>query len=413
MILPVNEDAAREPLLRSSSTSDSLDKNAQDDQPSRWQTLRTKLEDIWLQGKGMILVIVSQFFGASMNVIAKLLGQNGDGMDPFQILFARMSITVLASFIYMWYAQVPNPLGTRPVVGLLILRAVGGFFGVYGLYYSVQYLPISEASVLTFLAPILSCYTCSLFIPGERFTGKQQLAAVISLVGVVLIAQPFAFFRSGESANTTTEESDTTKKEYQHTMAVIVSLIGVMGASCAYSTIRMIGTRAHPLVSVTYFSAVTAIISLVAMAALPWVPFKLPATWIDWVLLAGLGVCGFLLQFWLTAGLAYVPPPPKGGTGSSNKSSGSRATSMLYTVMIYAMFYDKVVWGVTLSPVSWVGSALIIGSAISVAMARDDRSGSDGGSAEDAGEREPRENEAAKATSDLEHSHRVEEGGRS
>lgn len=274
-----------------------------------------------------------------------------------------MSITVVVSYLYMLWARVPDPLGRRGVLGLLTLRAVGGFFGVFGLYYSVKYLELSEATVLTFLAPILTCYAMSLFVPHETFTWKQQLAGLVSLGGVVLIAQPFSFKLGGG-------DEDGDGDDLQHLIAILVALVGVLGATCAYTTVRMIGKRAHALVSVTYFSAYSMVISAIAMLVLPSVDFKTPATAFEWTLLVGLGVCGFLLQFLLTAGLAYVPPSEDGSSASAS-SSGNRATSMVYTQMLFALLYDKVIWGNTLSPMSWAGSALILASAIYVAVARE------------------------------------------
>ncbi|KAJ5772878.1 Drug/metabolite transporter [Penicillium paradoxum] len=336
----------------------------------------------WLRNKGMGLVLLAQMFAASMNVMTQVL-EIHSAMHPFQILFARMSITAVASYLYMYWASTPHPLGTRPVRGLLMLRAVCGFTGVYGLYYSVQYLPLSEATVITFLAPIMTCYACSLLIPGETFSRKQQLAALVSLAGVVLIARPFskrephtaiatptaaATWMLGLSASGA-DETPSDTDSYHHVMATIVAFVGVLGAAGAYTSIRMIGRRAHPLVSVTYFSSVTTVISFVAMAVVPSVPFRLPNTAVEWSLLTGLGVCGFLLQFLLTAGLSYVPP----ASVSNGKpvSQGSRATSMVYTQMLFAVFYDKVVWGSTLSPISWVGSGVILACAVYVATAQE------------------------------------------
>ncbi|KAF5863867.1 hypothetical protein ETB97_009153 [Aspergillus alliaceus] len=349
---------------------------------SWWKTVQDSGRELWLQGKGMILVLLAQFFGASMNVMTQILeikGRNGEGFHPFQILFARMSITVVVSYLYMWYTKVPHPLGTRPVLHLLLLRAAGGFFGVYGLYYSVQYLPLSEATVLTFLAPILTCYACSLFIPNETFTRKQQLAGVVSLVGVVLIARPLSVFSTSPEAGNGKQPHSA--DEYQHILAIATALMGVMGASCAYSSIRMIGQRCHPLVSVTYFSLFTTIVSTVAILAMPSIALELPGTLLEWTLLLGLGVCGFLLQFLLTAGLSYAPPPRRSYTStgnesdepkaSSHSSSGSRATSMIYMQMVFALIYDRVIWGSTLSLLSWMGSGLILGSAIYVAVVRE------------------------------------------
>lgn len=436
------------PLLARSSPAtmpDELTSASSHHQSSWWSSLRHSSQELWLQGKGMIFVLGAQFFGATMNVMTQVLeikGNNGRGYHPFQvcldrvplcligcvkpdvrccvgqpltppqILFARMSITVIASYLYMWYTKVPQPLGTKPILLLLFLRASGGFFGVYGLYYSVQYLPLSEATVVTFLVPILTGYACSLFIPRETFTRKQLMAGLVSLIGVILIARPFAFMRSGEE----TDDGESGDKpgatdSYHHVLAIAVALLGVLGATCAYTTIRMIGRRCHPLVSVTWFSSYTTIVASLAMLLVPSIPFALPVTLFEWTLLLGLGVCGFLLQFLLTAGLSYVPPeraPKDLATGwesnsygtqatgrvedeeqlqgqqqqqqqaetkppAAKTSSGSRATFMIYTQMLFALFYDRMVWGSTLSPVSWVGSGLILGCAIYVAVAREDQ----------------------------------------
>ena len=57
------------------------------------------------------------------------------GLSGSQILFFRMSITGVTSLIYTWKMHVEDsPLGKREVRGLLIIRAIGGFFGVFGLY---------------------------------------------------------------------------------------------------------------------------------------------------------------------------------------------------------------------------------------------------------------------------------------
>ncbi|KAI2815893.1 hypothetical protein CBS63078_4548 [Aspergillus niger] len=391
-----------------------------------WKTAQQVACDVWLQGKGMILVMFSQFFGASMNVMTQFLeikGRDGKGFHPFQILFARMSITVLASYLYMWYARVPHPFGTRDTFTLLMLRAGGGFFGVYGLYYSVQYLPLSEATVVTFLAPILSCYACSLLIPNEFFTRKQQLAGLVSLAGVVLIARPFPFMRSGGDSEPEQGDKPGATDSYHHVLAIVVALFGVLGASCAYTTIRMIGQRCHPLVSVTYFSTFTTVVATLAMLVVPSIPLELPGTVLEWTLLLGLGVSGFLLQFLLTAGLAYVPPVRKTkasvdwnrdyGTRDEEEepsakptSSGSRATFMLYTQMLFAVFYDRAIWGSTLSAVSWMGSVLILVSAMYVAMAREGAKGTSSEEKEGGDQEGTDENRAGVAAEE-----RLEEGG--
>ena len=95
------------------------------------QTLKT----FWLQNQGLFYVTFSQLFGASMNVAARLLELEGDGMRPIQLLFVRQGLTAILCTGYMWWARVPDfPLGAKGLRKLLVARACSGFFGIYGMY---------------------------------------------------------------------------------------------------------------------------------------------------------------------------------------------------------------------------------------------------------------------------------------
>jgi hypothetical protein len=173
-------------------------------------------------------------------------------------------------------------------------------------------------------------------------------------------------------------------------------MLGVIGGCGAMTAIRWIGTRAHPLISVNYFSVWCTIVSLFAVIFVPGVDFRLPSNLVEWGLLASLGGCGYALQFLLTAGLAYGGPSNESGRGNGNgngddeerrpgrrnkedsenadkmkQGSGTRATNMVYTQMLFALAFDKLIWGITPTATSWAGSGLILGSAVWVAVARD------------------------------------------
>lgn len=388
--------------------------------PSTW---REKVGELWFANYGAFLVLVSQLFGCTMNIATRLLetpGQHGPPMHPFQILFARQSITVLITTCYaLWTKSVPHfPLGPPGRVRLLLVaRGLFGFFGVFGIYFSLLYLPISEATVLTFLGPIGCCYAFSLLIPGETFSRQQQIAGFVSLSGVIFIARPFSLFDGGHGG--TSENVDTgnstmmvTRQEplppptsAQHLQAIGVAMIGVVGGIGALTAIRSIGTRAHALLSVNYFSACCTFISLAALVIVPSVKFRMPGNAMEWGLLLLLGTAGFIMQLLLTKGMAYGTasqaervteldsqddvemqsrePQASASTAASAsatdakhsktetqtliKGSGVKATSMLYTQMLFALISDKVIFGVTPDLWSWVGSGLILSGAIWVA----------------------------------------------
>jgi len=230
---------------------------------------------------------------------------------------------------------------------------------------------MSDATVITFLAPIVACWACSILIH-EPFTRSEQIAGVVSFFGVVLIARPTSFIPThadpSSAASGATDGLSSTNASQpandlqglnhvtsaQRLSAVGVALTGVLGAACAYTTIRWIGKRAHPLISVNYFAAWSTIVSTVALLTIPGIDFKLPASLRQWIYLIFLGTCGFIMQFLLTAGLAY--------------EKSSRATNMVYTQMLFALAFDKLVWDTTPGLLSIIGSSLILGSALYVAV---------------------------------------------
>jgi drug/metabolite transporter (DMT)-like permease len=151
----------------------------------------------------------------------------------------------------------------------------------------------------------------------EPFTRIEQIAAYVSIFGVILIARPaslFAFLShtdtsassaSGDPdlalASNVTAEPNRLAAEFdavtpaQRASAVGVALVGVIGSAGAFTTIRWIGKRAHPLLSVNYFATWCTIVSIVMMITLPDVGFLLPRSLKDWCYLTFLGVCGFVM----------------------------------------------------------------------------------------------------------------------
>jgi drug/metabolite transporter (DMT)-like permease len=213
---------------------------------------------------------------------------------------------------------------------------------------SVHYLPLAEATVFRFLVPIVTAWVCSLLL-GTIFSWKELSAGVFALIGVVIIAHPAAIFGNKlDDANASTKVDEVTPT--QRLIAVAISVLGVLGASGAYTMIRVIGDRAHALISVNYFAIVSTVGSALILLISPRIGFVLPQGPKEWALLSLLGVLGFILQFLLTAGLQL--------------DKSSKATSMLYTQVVFALVFDWSIWGVLPGTWSIVGGAIVIASTL-------------------------------------------------
>lgn len=332
----------------------------------------------WDKNAGPILVVLAQLFGALMNLSARFL-ELEYGMHPMQILCARMTSTIVCCFAYMYWKQVPTaPWGPREVRWLLVLRGMSGFMGLYGIWYSIMYLPLAEATVISFLAPNLAGYLCRIFL-NEPFTRKEQIGSFLALLGVILIMRPVSLFSdaassSGAVATTIAEAAanatitgqpdlDHVPTAAERLRGIGMGLLGVVGSAVTIVILRTIGKRAHPLISVNYFSTFCTLVTVLTLSIAPSLhynqpalQFMLPTSVLQTFLLLVVGLCGFATQLSLTAGLA--------------REKSNRATAMIYTHVLFAAGFDRFFFGNIMGWVSVAGCGLIVGSALWVAVSK-------------------------------------------
>jgi drug/metabolite transporter (DMT)-like permease len=166
---------------------------------------------------------------------------------------------------------------------------------------------------------------------------------------VVVIAHPaFIFGKHADGTVVHNMVDEVTPR--QRLVAVAISVLGVTGASGAYTMIRVIGDRAHALISVNWFALVSTVGSTLILLLTPNIGFVMPQGAREWALLSLLGVLGFVLQFLLTAGLQL--------------DKSSKATSMLYTQVVFALMFDWSIWGVLPGTWSIIGGLIVIASTL-------------------------------------------------
>ncbi|CCU82867.1 /hypothetical membrane protein [Blumeria hordei DH14] len=311
---------------------------------------------LWLDNRGAVLVLCAEACGSCMDAIARYLQLGENAMHPFQVIFARMSMTLVLSTTYMLWTKGPKfMMGHAKIRSWLICRALFGFFGLFCLYYSVHYLPLAEATIFRFLVPLVTTISCALLLH-QSFTGGEFVASILALTGIVIIAHPTNINTHFHNKGLEHYGNDLEKvSPMQRTIAIFVASLGVLAASGAYTCIRMIGERAHALLSVIYFSIAGTIGPLLIILLIPGISFTTPRGW-QWAFLVLLGLLGFALQFLLTKGLQL--------------DTNGRATSMLYSQIIFALLLDWLLWGNLPNPWSLIGGALVITSTVGSAVAK-------------------------------------------
>ena len=169
--------------------------------------------------RGLALQAGSTTFVAGMSILTRI-GHGSYGLPVMQLVLARSLVLLAVAGVLLARAHI-NPLrsarwaggsrsrwcsgvGSVPArtnrqpttarrLGLLALRGLLGFGAVTSLYFSVTLLPLADAAVLAFLAPVLVAALSPLLLREPPSRGVAA-ALPLSLVGVLLVAQPTFLF---------------------------------------------------------------------------------------------------------------------------------------------------------------------------------------------------------------------------
>ncbi|KAI0822122.1 drug/metabolite transporter [Trametes gibbosa] len=309
---------------------------------------------------GLLLIALSQAFMSLMGVFVKKLNAIDPPVPPVELIWLRMVMTWAVCVAYMSISNVPDPiLGPKEIRLLLAVRGLAGFVGLFGTYYALQYLSLSDTTVLSFLTPMCTAVTGALFLK-EHLTIKQALASAFSFVGVILIARPEFLF--GQMSN---KYSDDATPDFgregeivsssQRLGAVGVALLGVVGLTTAYTTIRAIGKRAHPMHNLAAFALVCIIIGPIAML-LTNTPVIFLKDAVSITMVLAVSLCGFGAQMTMTTGL--------------QRETAGRGTIAIYVQVIFAMLFERIFFHTVPPPLSLLGTAIILSSAVYVALSK-------------------------------------------
>lgn len=276
-------------------------------------------------------MVIGVFWFSVMGLLVKLAGER---LPPMQIIVFRTGITLMLSLAVVLRA------GVRPVLGthrkLLVLRGLCGALGLLGFFHSLVYNPLAEANLLQYTNPIFATIIAGLWL-GES-VGRAELASLaLSLLGVVFVTRPAALF--GMSAHTL------------NPLHVLIGLGGALGSGAAYAVVRKIGHREHPTVVVLYLPLVATPIALLLSTG-QWV---MPAPR-DWALLIGAALSTQVAQVYMTRGL--------------QQETAARATTAGYLQVVFAGVWGVLILGERPSGWTLVGAALIVGSALLLALGK-------------------------------------------
>lgn len=286
------------------------------------------------QADGAFFMVAGAFFFSLMGLLVKTVGER----IPIQeIVLVRAVFTFTLSYLALRQLGV-SPWGQQRI--LLIARGVVGFIALSGFYYSVVHMSLANATVVQYTNPIFAALF-AVPVLRERIAARDLIALLVSIFGVLLIAQPSFLFHGGDGD--------------KNLLPVAIGLVGAVGSGAAYVLVRKLSKIEHPMVIVFYFALVSVILSIPTSAAnIIW------PTLLEWTIMVGIGITTQLGQVSITRGLSRL--------------KAARASAIGYLQIVFATIWGAIFFSQMPELATVCGAALIVGSNL-VAAKKDGKPG--------------------------------------
>jgi len=264
--------------------------------------------------KAITLMLISALAFSIMSAMVKLSGD----IPLFEKVFYRNLVSLIMAYFMIKNANV-SLFGKKENQKYLLIRSLLGLSGVVLNFYALNYLVLSDASILNKISPFFVTLFAVLFLK-EKLTSIQIPILIIVFTGALLVIKP------------------------QFNFSIIPALAGFMSAmfaGAAYTLIRFLKDKEKSPTIVFYFS----FISVVGTFPLMMLNYQKP-TIIQFIYLIATGIFAAIGQFTLTSAYKYAP--------------AGEVSIYNYTSIVFSALIGFIVWSEIPDFLSIIGTLLII-----------------------------------------------------
>lgn len=268
------------------------------------------------------LIFFASAVVAGTTVLAKALGTDtlGPPVHPMQVVQGRFIFALIALGFVL---PIVRPHLTRPNLPLHLARVTCGYTTVVLLFAAATMIPLSDATAISFLSPIVTMVLAAPFL-GERVGPYRWAAATIALTGAVVL------FRPGSDAIA---------------FGAVLALGSALAMGMELTIVKRLTRREGSWQILIMSNVLGTIIS--TLAAL-WI-WQMP-TGAQWLALAALGSLMLVAQF------CYVT--------AMRLADASFVAPVAYTTLVFAALYDIIIFAEWPDVWSLTGASLILIGAI-------------------------------------------------
>jgi drug/metabolite transporter (DMT)-like permease len=265
-----------------------------------------------------LLVVVAHGLWAVLDVNTKLLTSTIPAEQLVWMRYITLAVLILAV-----RAAIPGfggPIRTR-IPHIHLFRTAAMVVCGFAMYFALQNLPLAEAYLVFFTAPLITLGLAALFL-GEPSPRASFLWACLGFVGIAVALVP------GLTAEGTL-------------VGYAAGAVGAVGYAIVLTVSRRLRSE-RGLAMLMVWSAVPAAVVLAPFAFAVWVPPSLS----EWALLITNGVLAGAATYALTVAFGLAP--------------ASRLAALEYVALLYAFGFDLLIWNILPGPWVVVGMTLVV-----------------------------------------------------
>ena len=268
--------------------------------------------------KGILFILSAAFFFSLMTVFVRL---SGDVPTMQKAFFRNIVAAFLAAFILMRSGEkfyIP-----RTSLMDMFLRCSIGTMGILCNFWAVDHMRIADANILNKLSPFFAILM-SIFILKERPNRVEWLSVLLAFIGAAFVAKPGAGIAS---------------------FPALIAILGGFTAGTAYTYVRKLGLSGVKGPVIVFSFSVFSTLILLPNILLNYHPMSVR----QFIFLVLAGCSAAIAQLSVTA--AYQNAP-------------ARDISVFdYSQVVYAAMFGFLLWGEIPDAWSFLGYAIIIGTA--------------------------------------------------
>lgn len=258
--------------------------------------------------KGIIYLIISAFFFALMAVFVKLSGD----IHFIQKAFFRNAVAFIISFVGIINDIKKNGKSStiipKGALLYLFIRAIAGSVGIFGNFYAIDRIVLSDASILNKMAPFFAILF-SFILMKEKVKPVPLFAITVAFCGSILVIKP--------------------SFDFSKMIPTLAAFAGGVGAGLAYACVRKLSyLKCNGKIIILFFSTFSMLLSI------PYIIVSYnPMTLYQFAMLCGAGICAAGGQFSITAAYYHAP---------AGKISIYDYSQIIFSTMLGFIFFGQI-----------------------------------------------------------------------